>query len=107
MAAEPAFCLFVSDSLRFGVPVAVVAEIVKVDALVRISLCPDRIVGLCPYHREVVPVVTLGTRGVRSEGSPVDSRTKGKAPHEAVLILQTDNGLWGVLIDREGTVITS
>ena len=107
MAAEASFCLFISDSLPCGVPVANLAEIVEVDALVRISLCPDRVVGLCPYHRQVVPVVTLGTRGVRSEASPVDSRTKGKAPREAVLILQTENGLWGVLIDREGTVITS
>ena len=46
-----------SDSLPFGVPVAVLAEIVEVDALVRISLCPDRVVGLCPYHR------AGGTRG--------------------------------------------
>lgn len=107
MSAEASFCLFRSDCLPFGVPVSDLAEVVEVDALVRISLCPDRVVGLCPYHRQVVPVVTLGARGGRSEALPADSRTKGKAPREAVLILQTDNGLWGVLIDREGTVITS
>jgi purine-binding chemotaxis protein CheW len=107
MAAEASFCLFMSDSLPLGVPVAVVAEIVEVDALVRISLCPDRIVGLCPYHRLVVPVVTLGAGGARSEASPAECKTKGKAAHEAVLILQTEHGLWGVLIDREGTVITT
>jgi len=107
MAAEASFCLFMSGSLPLGVPVADLAEIVEVDALVRISLCPDRIVGLCPYHRQVVPVVTLGARGSRPEALTAESRIKGKLARDAVLILQTDHGLWGVLIDREGTVITT
>ena len=47
-----------------------VAEILEVDALVRMSLCPPWIVGLCPYHREVVPVVSLTCAPwVRSSGS--------------------------------------
>ena len=69
MAADGSFCLFHCESLPFAVAVANVAEIAEVDALVCIGLCPPRIAGLCPYHRQVVPVVTLG-RGLIPDKLP-------------------------------------
>ncbi len=107
MAAEGSFCLFRCGSLPFAVAVAHVAEIAEVDALVRIGLCPPRIAGLCPYHRQVVPVVTLGQDPSRSAAPAAEPRKSGKAAREVVLIVQTGQGIWGILIDREGTSITT
>ena len=107
MAADGSFCLFHCESLPFAVAVANVAEIAEVDALVRIGLCPPRIAGLCPYHRQVVPVVTLGQDPSRTAPPTAEQRNSGKAAREVVLIVQTGQGMWGILIDREGTSITT
>jgi len=107
MAAEGSFCLFHCESLPFAVAVANVAEIAEVDALVRIGLCPPRIAGLCPYHRQVVPVVTLGQDPSRTARPTAEQRNSGKAAREVVLIVQTSQGIWGILIGREGTSITT
>ncbi len=107
MAADGSFCLFRCGSLPFAVAVANVAEIAEVDALVRIGLCPPRIAGLCPYHRQVVPVVSLGQDPSRSAVPAAEARKSGKAAREVVLIVQTGQGMWGILIDREGTSITT
>ena len=107
MAAEGSFCLFHCESLPFAVAVANVAEIAEVDALVRIGLCPPRIAGLCPYHRQVVPVVTLGQDPSRTATPTAEQRNSGKAAREVVLIVQTSQGIWGILIGREGTSITT
>ena len=107
MAADGSFCLFHCESLPFAVAVANVAEIAEVDALVRIGLCPPRIAGLCPYHRQVVPVVTLGQDPSRTAPPTAEQRISGKGAKEVVLIVQTGQGMWGILIDREGTSITT
>ena len=107
MAAEGSFCLFNCESLPFAVAVANVVEIAEVDALVRIGLCPPRIAGLCPYHRQVVPVVTLGQDPSRTARPTAEQRNSGKAAREVVLIVQTSQGIWGILIGREGTSITT
>ena len=107
MAAEGSFCLFHCESLPFAVAVASVAEIAEVETLVRIGLCPPRIAGLCPYHRQVVPVVTLGQDPSRTAPPTAEPRISGKAATEVVLIVQTGQGMWGILIDREGTSITT
>src|SRR5208282_2226127 len=107
MAAEGSFCLFHCESLPFAVAVTNVAEIAEVDALVRIGLCPPRIAGLCPYHRQVVPVVTLGQDPSPSNTTNAEQRHSGKAAREVVLIVQTAQGMYGILIDREGTSITT
>src|SRR5208283_582771 len=93
MAADGSFCLFHCGSLPFAVAVANVAEIAEVDALVRIGLCPPRIAGLCPYHRQVVPVVTLGQDPSRSATPTAEQRNSGKAAREVVLIVQTGQGM--------------
>jgi purine-binding chemotaxis protein CheW len=107
MVADPPVCLFRCHSLPFAVTVNTVAEIVETAALVRMGLCPDCIVGLCPYHREVVPVVALGTESRGAE--PLESKpsTVGKTSPDAVLIMQTSQGMWGIVVDRDGTVITT
>ncbi len=107
MAADGSFCLFRCGSLPFAVAVANVAEIAEVDALVRIGLCPPRIAGLCPYHRQVVPVVTLRPDPSRSATPTAEPRNSGKSAREVVLIVETAQGLWGILIDPEGTSITT
>ncbi len=95
MVSAPSFCLFRCGTLALAVAVEDVAEIVETDSIVRISGCPPRIAGLCPYHRQVVPVVSLEPR-------PAGHRECG-----AVLILRTSHGPWGIRIDRDGTVISS
>ena len=107
MVAEGSFCLFHCESLPFAVAVANVAEIAEVDALVRIGLCPPRIAGLCPYHRQVVPVITLAQDPSRTAPPTAEQRISGKGAKEVVLIVQTGQGMWGILIDREGTSITT
>jgi len=107
MAADGSFCLFHCGSLPFALPVANVAEIAEVDALVRISLCPPRIAGLYPYHRQVVPVVTLGQDPARGTTPATEQRNSGKAAREVVLIVQTGQGMWGILIDRGGTSLST
>ena len=107
MAADGSFCLFHCGSLPFAVAVANVAEVAEVDALVRIGLCPPRIAGLCPLNRQVVPVVTLGQDPSRTAPQSHGQRSSGKGTKEVVLIVHTGQGMWGILIDREGTSITT
>jgi purine-binding chemotaxis protein CheW len=107
MAEDISICLFRSGSLPLAVAVEEVAEIVEIDALVRISCCPPRIAGLCLYHRQVVPVVVFGHgHGLAGAAAP-QKRNPSTGTGDAVLIMQTDQGLWGIKIDREGTVLTS
>jgi purine-binding chemotaxis protein CheW len=107
MAEDIPICLFRSGSLPLAVAVEEVAEIVEIEALVRISCCPPRIAGLCLYHRQVVPAVVFGSgHGLAGAAAP-QKRNASTGPGDAVLIMQTDQGLWGIKIDREGTVITT
>lgn len=94
------WCLFKSDSRPFAVGVEAVAEVVEADKLVRLSLCPPEILGLCTVRRDIVPVLSL-TPGPGAElhaGSDTDRRN-------IVLILHSEHGAWGIRIDREGTVV--
>jgi purine-binding chemotaxis protein CheW len=106
MAIEDSYCLFRCQSQPFAVDVGSVAEIAEVDALVRISLCPKRIAGLCPYHRQVVPVVALGPDPAQPSSAGEQPADRGKGSKYLVLIVQSAQGLWGILIDREGTTIS-
>jgi purine-binding chemotaxis protein CheW len=106
MAEDVSFCLFRCGSLALAVHVADVAEIVEIDSLVRISFCPPRVVGLCPYHRQVVPVVAFRSSGSGGDSRPSEKRAHGADARSAVLILETEQGLWGITIDRDGTLIS-
>jgi chemotaxis signal transduction protein len=107
MAADGSFCLFHCGSQPFALALSNVAEIAEVDALVRIGLCPPRIAGLCPLHRQVVPVVTLGGDPSRMVPLTPEQGNSGKGSKEIVLIVQAGQGMWGILIDREGTSIST
>jgi hypothetical protein len=107
MVSDPSFCLFRCGSQPLAVAVDEVAEIVETEAIVRISACPPRITGLCPYHRQVVPVVTFDPDLGRAEGQPHPAGHGRKAEPQAVLILRTAWGPWGIKINLDGTAITS
>jgi purine-binding chemotaxis protein CheW len=107
MAEDISYCLFRCGALPLALPVADVAEIVEVDSLVRISFCPPRVAGLCPHHRQVVPVVALGPTGLVANPTSAEKPVPSTQSRSAVLVLQTEQGLWGIKIDREGTVISS
>jgi purine-binding chemotaxis protein CheW len=107
MVPDPPVCLFRCHSLPFAVTVNAVAEIVETAALVRVGLCPDWIVGLCPYHLEVVPVVVLGTESHGTQPIEPKPSATGQTSQDAVLIMQTSQGMWGIVVDRDGTVITT
>jgi purine-binding chemotaxis protein CheW len=107
MAADGSFCLFHCGSQPFAVALANVAEIAEIDALVRVGLCPPGIAGLCPLHRQVVPVVTLGQHERQPSPLVAEERNSGKGQKQIVLIVQTGQGMWGILIDRQGTSITT
>jgi purine-binding chemotaxis protein CheW len=105
MGVDSPVCLFRCKTRPYAVAVDAVAEIVEIASLVRVGLCPPWIVGLCPYHREVVPVVDLGA-GIPRPG-PIGSDQAGarESAGEAVLIMQTSQGVWGIAVGRDGTVI--
>jgi purine-binding chemotaxis protein CheW len=90
------WCLVRIDAQPFAVALATVAEIVEAEALVRLPLCSPQLLGLCPYRRDLLPVIALG-RGPTAAPGPEEGRP-------VVLILRSDHGLWGIKIDR-GVVI--
>lgn len=91
----PPWCLFRSDSRPFAVALEAVAEVVQADRLIRLAHCPPQILGLCTVRRDIVPVLSLnpGALGTEPETSIV------------VLVLRSDQGMWGIRIDREGTAV--
>jgi purine-binding chemotaxis protein CheW len=95
--AAPAWCLVRIGAQPFAVALPAVAEVVEAEELVRLPLCPPRILGLCTYRRDLIPVVglleTSATTTGRGEGRPL------------VLLLRSEHGTWGIEIDRGGTVV--
>src|SRR5208337_4467030 len=65
--------------------------------------------SFCLFHCGSLPfaVATLGQDPSRSATPTAEQRNSGKAAREVVLIVQTGQGMWGILIDREGTSITT
>lgn len=106
MGDTASFCLFHSHSLPYAVAVESVAEIVEIESLVRMTLCPPQVVGLCPCRREVVPVVALGQDSSRVDVVSAEKWAPEQSTQQAVLMLRTDQGVWGIQIEREGTAIT-
>jgi chemotaxis signal transduction protein len=107
MVVDAPFCLFERGSRAYAVALRDVAELVEVNSLVRMGLCPPWIVGLCPYHREVVPVIAFGAEKCRPGLDGTEPIESGKAAVETVLVMQTSQGAWGVAIDRDGTAIST
>ncbi|MFO0888392.1 MAG: chemotaxis protein CheW [Isosphaeraceae bacterium] len=101
MSQVQSYCLFRSGTLALAVGVEHVAEVVETDAIVPISGCPPSVVGLCPHHRQVIPVVSLAPAG------DVPRVRSNRSDRRAVLILRTAQGPWGIDINRDAMTITT
>ena len=114
MRQEPWFCLFQGDAGPMAVSAESVAEVIRTDSLVRLAWSPPQVVGLCPYHREVVPVVRFaplppdlgGDRS--SEANPASGAKPDGDDHSRciLLILRTEHGAWGIQSDFVWTVMS-
>ncbi len=113
------FCLFQGDAGPMGVSVESVAEVLETDTLVRLAWSPPQVVGLCSFHREVIPVVVLGPRASNVQDDLAGERDQAIATSSAgekvgtarqarcvVLILKTEHGAWGVRVDSENTIMS-
>ncbi|WP_406694945.1 chemotaxis protein CheW [Singulisphaera sp. Ch08] len=94
----PPWCLFRSDSRPFAVGLEAVAEVVQADRLIRLAHCPPQILGLCTVRRDIVPVLSLSPD---ASDVALDPETP-----VVVLVLRSDQGMWGIRIDREGTAVS-
>ena len=95
--AVQAWCLVRIDARPFAVALNSVAEIVEAEELVRLALCSPRVLGLCTYHRDLLPVISF------SEGPPTPpGPAQGRL---LIMILRSEHGTWGIRIDRGGTVV--
>ncbi len=118
---EQAFCLFQGDSGPMAVAVESVAAVLETESLVPLVWRPPPVVGICAYHRDGVPVISLGPTesagkaDVKGEPSPcaaamaVTPVAKVGDEEEArciVLVLRSEHDAWGLRIDRAGTFIS-
>jgi len=103
MLPDTSFCLFHSDGLALAVAVESVEEVLQTEAMVRISGCPPQIVGLCPHHRQVIPVVSVHQQPAR----PRARREAGETERQAVMILRTTQGPWGIRMEGDGKALTT
>jgi hypothetical protein len=119
MRPERWFCLFRGDAGPMAVPAESVAGVLDIDRLVRLAWSPPQVAGLCPYRREVVPVVRLDSSS-RSMGADPSSGPDPPAgadpPGERhglddrarciLLILKTEHGAWGIRSDSAWTIMS-
>ena len=113
------FCLFRGDAGPMAVPVESVAEVLETDTLVPLAWSPPQVVGMCSYHREVVPVVKLGplphdvgeevpsgqdqTAAIDTAGAMAGNAGPARC---VVLILKTEHVRWGIRVDSENTIMS-
>lgn len=96
---RPSWCLFQIEARPYAVGLESVAEIVEAESLVRLPLGSARILGLCNFRRDVVPVIaldapaSLASGGGQAVGRPI------------ILVLKAEPGTWGLRIDRGGTTV--
>jgi chemotaxis signal transduction protein len=112
------FCFFRCDAGPMAVAVESVAGVLETDSLVRLPWSPPHVAGICSYHREVVPVVLLGSlvtaAGVArckepDPAAPTDTIWEKPGVDEragcVVLVLKTEHGAWGICVEPENTVV--
>jgi chemotaxis signal transduction protein len=111
------FCLFRGDAGPMAISVESVAEVLETDTLVRLAWSPPQVVGMCPYHRDVVPVVKLGplprddellrgrdpTVAIDTAGEIFGTDERNRC---VVLILKTEHGAWGIRVESENTIMS-
>jgi chemotaxis signal transduction protein len=113
------FCLFRGDTGPMGVAVQSVAEVLETDTLVQLPWSPPQVVGMCSFHREVIPIVVFAppARDFSAEitGGPAQAIPHSSAGEKAVtvpppgcvvLILKSEHGAWGLRVDSESTIIS-
>jgi hypothetical protein len=95
--AAQAWCLVRIDTRPFAVALHAVAEIVEAEEFVGLALCSPRVLGLCAYRRDLLPVIAF---------SDASSATPGPAEgRPVVMILRGEHGSWGIRIDRGGAIV--
>jgi chemotaxis signal transduction protein len=113
------FFLFRGDAGPMAISVESVAEVFETDTLVPLPWNPPQVIGMCSYHREVVPVVTLGPLP-RDDGEepkmgqdltiPIDAARDMIGSTErkgcVVLILKTEHGAWGIRVGAGNTIMS-
>ena len=113
------FCLFRGDGGPMAISVESVAEVLQTDTLIRLAWSPPQVVGMCSFHREVVPVVKLGAlpREIGEEVHAMEDPTvaldaAGKSvgidepTRCVVLVLKSEHGAWGIRVDSESTIMS-
>jgi purine-binding chemotaxis protein CheW len=95
------WCLFRIDARPYAVGLEHVAEVVEAEGMVRLPLGSKRVLGLCVFHRDVVPVIALGDL----EGTAAGPRQPDSRP--LVLVFRSEPGTWGLRIDRGGTTVAA
>ncbi len=95
--ASRAWCMFRIGTRAYAIGLEAVAEIIEAGGLVRLPLSPPCVLGLCTFRRDVVPVVRLVEEPADAPG--------GDDARQTILILRTEQGTWGVKIERGGTVV--
>ena len=90
------WCCFRSGARSYAVDLKAVVEVIETDRLVRLPHSPSVVLGLCAFRRDVIPVVRL------TDGPDDRNHTSERID---VLILRTEQGFWGLRIDRSGTVV--
>jgi chemotaxis signal transduction protein len=96
-----------------------VAEVIETDKLVRLAWSPPRVVGLCSYRQEVIPVVALGALAcdgrveLPAGGKQAGTRRVSWAPagidqptRFVVLIVKTEHGIWGIRVGSENVIMS-
>jgi purine-binding chemotaxis protein CheW len=117
-----AWCLIRINGRPLAVALHAVAEIVEAEELVRLPLCSPRILGLCTYRRDLVPVIDLSHPPDASESGlgfgsgsgsglgPGSGSGSGSGPgsvegRSVVLLLRSEHATWGIQIDRGGAIV--
>ncbi len=97
MRAERRFCTFFLDGLWFGVEVESVHEVLREQAMTRVPLAPEAIVGLINLRGQIVIAIDLRRRlGLppRPAGQPAMN-----------IVVGSDDGGVSLLVDEAGEVV--
>jgi purine-binding chemotaxis protein CheW len=95
--AAQAWCLVRIDTRPYAVALHAVAEIVEAEELVGLPLCSPRVLGLCAYRRDLLPVIAFS-----DAPSATPATTEGRP---LVMIVRSEHGTWGLRIDRGGAIV--
>jgi len=93
-ALSSAWCSFSSLGRLYRIRLDSVCQVVQVDRLIRLPMCPPRLVGLCKLGRDVIPVFVPFSEPVDRPASPGQT--------QLVLVLRATKGQWGFLVDPGG-----